>query len=359
MPRIAILDTYYPVALDGILQTVPDLSRMSYQNLRDHILKASFGTSDFVSSSLRALGWEAEDLIVNCEVLQKAWCRERNSNYIGTVQTAEAQISALNPDVVFMQDLSFFPVPILDRLVNDGRLLIAQCSCPWPGDDRIRRFRSIFTSFPHYLEPMKRLGVRGEFLKLAFFPDVASRAGISDDMARPFPVSFVGGFGQHWKKTPGMFEFLSREVGEFRWWGYGTDHLSSWSSLRKAHQGEAWGLEMYRVYGRSKIVINRHGEVAQDCGNNLRQYEATGMGALLLTDCVGKTGDMTENFTPGIEVVVYSDEHDLVNKVKKYLSSEKELGEVSKAGQARTLRDHTYGVRGFRIDEVLREELAR
>jgi hypothetical protein len=40
---------------------------------------------------------------------------------------------------------------------------------------------------------------------------------------------------------------------------------------------------MYRVLECSKIVINHHGDVAP-WANNLRLFEATGTGALLLTD---------------------------------------------------------------------------
>ena len=51
---------------------------------------------------------------------------------------------------------------------------------------------------------------------------------------------------------------------------------------------------MYKVYGRSKIVINRHGEVAQGFANNMRMFEATGMGALLMT---GQSPNLSDFFS--------------------------------------------------------------
>ena len=44
------------------------------------------------------------------------------------------------------------------------------------------------------------------------------------------------------------------------------------------------GRHMYQIYGRSQVVINRHGEVAQGYSNNLRIFEAPGMNALLMTE---------------------------------------------------------------------------
>ena len=35
---------------------------------------------------------------------------------------------------------------------------------------------------------------------------------------------------------------------------------------------------MYRVLRQSKIALNRHSDVAEDHANNMRLYEATGVG---------------------------------------------------------------------------------
>ena len=41
---------------------------------------------------------------------------------------------------------------------------------------------------------------------------------------------------------------------------------------------------MYNILSRTKISFNRHINVAENNANNMRLYEATGMGSLLLTD---------------------------------------------------------------------------
>ena len=55
--------------------------------------------------------------------------------------------------------------------------------------------------------------------------------------------------------------------------------------FRRRYHGEAWGLDMYGVLAHSKIALNRHIDVAEDNANNMRLYEATGVGTLLADRC--------------------------------------------------------------------------
>ena len=71
----------------------------------------------------------------------------------------------------------------------------------------------------------------------------------------------------------------------------------------------------------------------------MRLYEATGVGSLLLTD---EGANLSELFEPGREVVTYADVDDLVEKARHYLAHDEERRAIASAGQARTLRDHTY-----------------
>jgi hypothetical protein len=50
---------------------------------------------------------------------------------------------------------------------------------------------------------------------------------------------------------------------------------------------------MYKILGRSRIVLNHRGDIAP-FANNLRLYEATGMGALLITDWKKNLHEMLE-----------------------------------------------------------------
>jgi spore maturation protein CgeB len=96
---------------------------------------------------------------------------------------------------------------------------------------------------------------------------------------------------------------------------------------------------MLRVLYESRIVLNRHIGAAGQFANNMRLYEATGVGTLLLTDEKENLGEL---FAPGRETVTYRDEDELVERVRQYLDDDDARRRIARAGQQRTLRDHTY-----------------
>ena len=127
------------------------------------------------------------------------------------------------------------------------------------------------------------------------------------------------------------------------------------SPIRRAWVGAAWGREMYGVLARSRITLNHHGDVGP-FANNLRLYEATGMGALLITDA---KDNLAEMFVPGEEVVDYRDVAECAELIRYYLDNEPERARIAAAGKARTLRDHTWAVRMQELVEILQPYLER
>jgi spore maturation protein CgeB len=107
---------------------------------------------------------------------------------------------------------------------------------------------------------------------------------------------------------------------------------------------------MYRVLARSKIALNRHIDVAEKYANNMRLYEATGVGTLLLTDAKSNFGDL---FEPGREAVTYGSEDELVEMIRHFLEHDDERGRIARAGQKRTLREHTYEHRMRELETIL------
>ena len=133
-------------------------------------------------------------------------------------------------------------------------------------------------------------------------------------------------------------------------WGYGARGWSRSSPVRTRLRGEAWGLEMYRVLRHARIAVNRHIREAEGFANNMRLYEATGVGTLLLTDA---GANLPELFEPGREVVTYTGAGELAEAIEHYLSEDGERRAIAAAGQARTLRDHTYGRRMQELVAIL------
>jgi spore maturation protein CgeB len=111
---------------------------------------------------------------------------------------------------------------------------------------------------------------------------------------------------------------------------------------------------MYHVLAAARISLNRHIDVADGYANNMRLYESTGVGTLLLTDA---KRNLPELFDVGKEVVSYEGPDDLVEKIEYYLAHDDERREVAAAGQRRTLAEHTYAHRMGELVGILSRHL--
>ena len=108
------------------------------------------------------------------------------------------------------------------------------------------------------------------------------------------------------------------------------------------------------MLARARISLNRHIEAAEGFANNMRLFESTGVGSLLVTEAAPNLADL---FEPGAEVVAYEGEDELVAKAEHYLAHEDERAAIAAAGQARTLRDHTYRRRIAELADLLQARL--
>jgi spore maturation protein CgeB len=111
---------------------------------------------------------------------------------------------------------------------------------------------------------------------------------------------------------------------------------------------------MFRILAASKIVVNYHGDVAQSYANNMRLFEATGTGALLVTDW--KT-NLHEMFVLDKEVIAYRTSEECAEMIQYYLEHEDEREVIARAGQVRTLRDHTYNQRMQELVDIVERYL--
>lgn len=110
---------------------------------------------------------------------------------------------------------------------------------------------------------------------------------------------------------------------------------------------------MYQILRKSKITLNHHGDIAP-YANNCRLYEATGVGTLLITDW---KENLHEMFDPGKEVVAYRTPEECAELIQYYLEHDEEREVIARAGQERTLREHTYHQRMEELVDIVRKYL--
>jgi spore maturation protein CgeB len=352
--RILIVDTFYPAFLDSHYRRNPGLADASYDEQWRSLMGTFFGTADSYSHFLGVLGHDAHELVVNAEPLQAAWAREHGigarRGLLRRRRSAElvlAQAEAFRPDVVYVQNLSVLSPATLGRLREQARLLAGQIASELPPAAQLRPFDVICTSFPHFVPRFEQLGTRGEYLRIGFDPRVLDHL---DSAEAAHDAVFVGSLGrlQHDRGNGVLAEAAEQAPIEF--WGRGYEDWPADSAVQRRYHGEAWGLDMYRVLAAARISLNRHIDVAEDNANNMRLYESTGVGTLLLTDAKHNLGEL---FAVGEEVVAYHDRDDLVRKIEYFARNEEERRAIAAAGQRRTLAEHTYEHRMKDLVEIL------
>lgn len=366
--RIIFVDTYYPKFLKAFWENNRPLSKLSYERQRKKLLEAFFGTSDSFSYNLRKLGFVADDIIANDEILQKQWAVEnglkiRENRIVSRLQTgpylarllgkpawirkiALEQIKKYKPDIVYMQNLEILDVDTLTEVKKQCRLLVGQIASPLPDKKYLKKYDLIVSSFPHYVKKFRRMGIKSEYQKLAFDPRILKAV---DKQKKKYGATFIGSFTPYHVAGTRMLEKAAKNI-PIHVWGQGIEFLSPFSPLRKNYHGEAWGLGMYKILAQSKIVINRHIGVAGDYANNMRLFEATGCGAMLITDRKKNLGDL---FREGREAVSYKTSQDLIEKLNYFLENDQERMKIAMAGQKRTLKNHSYPVRMKELTKIV------
>jgi len=116
-----------------------------------------------------------------------------------------------------------------------------------------------------------------------------------------------------------------------------------------------YGNEMMKALSKARIGINIHGGIAAAYASNVRMFEVTGCGSMLVTD---KKSNISDIFVPGKEIVCFDNAHDCVEKISWYLEHEEERSKIAEAGQQRTLKDHSLAQRVNQLHEIIMNNLS-
>lgn len=354
--RFLIFNTDYPAFLAELYRSHPRLADAPFTEQQQVRASSFFGVADFYPRNLRALGHEAYEFCINNLYVQRAWAREHNlrswkwdvwpwpflprrrflpaaaSWYYGII---EAQIRHYQPDVVLNHDPLAVSAAILRGLKPLTPCLVVQhAALPLRSEDDWSVYDLALSSFPPTVDWFRAHGLRAELFRLGFDPSVLEHL---ESREQHIPVSFVGSLQQVHSSRREWLEAVCRSA-DVSVWTPDIDAVPAGSPIRKCYRGAAFGREMFQILRDSRITLNHHGNVPP-FANNMRLYEATGTGTLLMTDWKQNLADM---FVPGHDVAAYRGTEDCIQQINYYLEHEEERQAIAKHGQDRVLREHTY-----------------
>jgi spore maturation protein CgeB len=224
-------------------------------------------------------------------------------------------------------------------VVKGRSKIVGQNAALLPVNESYAAYDLLISSLPNYVEIFRKAGKQAALNRLAFEPSILDKLG--PDPVRDIPLSFMGSLSADHSERIDFLEYVAANA-PLRVWGSGIEGVSRKSPLHACYQGEAWGRDMYNVLRRSKITLNKHIDIAAGMANNMRLYEATGMGALLLTDA---QKNLAEIFSPGEQVAAYTSPEDCVRQIKDLLSDETRRARIAAAGQRQAIDVQNYRAR--------------
>jgi len=261
-----------------------------------------------------------------------------------------AQARRFEPEVIFICDVLYLPAHFHQTLKEYTKLLVGEMAYPIPPGLDLRPFDLVISAAPHFVERLRKAGVRSELLRLGFEKTILDRFSPE---AKNTELTFIGSVSSNHQQRLDLLEELCRRV-PISFWGAGRESLPANSPLRGRVKPPLWGYDMYRQLQRSKIALNIHIDMAEQYAANMRLYEATGVGTMLLTDW--KT-NLNELFEVGTEVAAYRSIDECVELVDYYLTHDAERETMARAGQQRTLSEHSYYHRMQELTEILERYL--
>ena len=393
--KFLIINTDYPGFLRWLYDQHPGLEKQPYEEQMRVRADSLFGVADFYSSNLRKLGHEAYDINANNKFMQKAWAKESglaveedskpgqqyrdilrqgagiasktplrylrflfrpvlrslNSKPTWFYDILAAQIKHYKPDILLNQVMSSISSHFLREMKPYVRVLVGQhAATRLPDSEDWGCYDLVVSSFPPTVDRFRQKSIPAELNRLGFEPRVFSYLKENQE---PIEISFIGSFLQCVHSSRVTFLEMVCAKFDIKTWGPSVSHISPNSPILRCYNGQAWGRYMYQILHDSKITLNHHGDI-EPYANNHRLYEATGVGTCLVTDM---KENLSELFELDREVVAYTSPDDCVEKIRYLLDHENEREAIARAGQERTLKEHTYYHRMQELVDIVQKYL--
>jgi spore maturation protein CgeB len=405
--RLIRITTNYPAYLQKFYHSRPQLKDQPYSIQYRALMDDCFGQADFWTYALGKLGYKVWEPVGNAEPQQKAWAWEHDTvyepdNWLNDI--VAAQVKYFRPDVLFVNDYHTYKKGFLDYLRSECpsiRLVIGWCGAPYKDAEVFKAYDVVLSNISSLVEHFRNNGHRSEELRHAFEPRILGK--IQPSSQKTVAFSFVGSIvkakGFHNKRekllknlvqnsclqiwsdihAPPISEyrrlvklknkyaavrrlrelpggkFFVEVLPQFRNLLNGSDEpdVSNYIPIEIAERTKPglYGLAMYQMIHNSKVTFNSHIDISTRFANNMRLYEATGVGTCLLTDW---KENLSAIFEPDIEVVTYRSAEEAADKVRYLLDHDDERRRIAEAGQRHTLKDHTFALRAMQLDEMIR-----
>jgi len=369
-----------------------------------------YGWADFWTRNLAPLGYVTWEPVANAEAQQKKWAQENNVHWSAQRWLHDitlAQVAQFAPDIVLVNDYSTFDATFFQQLRQtcpSVRLIVGWCGAPFRDGAVFNAYDVVLSNIPTLVKEFQSRGLVSHLFHHGFQTTIVER--LDTPLETLVDFSFVGslfkGNGMHNARERLLIHLINttplqiwadtqasthreRQRLAFRQRVYDATHYAARNTavrtlleyvpearrylamasrpsldgytderlLDRCHP-PVFGLGMYRHLADSHITLNTHIDLAAGQASNMRLFEATGVGACLLTEW---QPDLHNYFKPDEEVVTYRSAEEAAEKVRYLLGHEAERFRIAQAGKARTHQEHGFDRRAQALNKLIQNHL--
>ena len=378
MLKFLRISSIYP----GLLKNFSDQINNSdpyEKNLKD-IFEIKYSVSNNISNELNKLNYECNEIIYNLEILQEKWLKQY-CDINAKDEIIFQQIRYYNPDILFVGDVNLLSKKFVDkvRVISQVKLILCFHCAPFTKKNlkNLKFADSIITCTEGYKKKIENI-LKKEVLLMhhAFQKDLE----INFEEKRDIDVSFLGSLFLSEKLHIGRVNIIYSLIKNFKK-NYIAINFSKFfvldflvlvlNSIIKFNffksvsmfykiiyiylfsKKPTFGKNMFNILKNTKILINKHIEDTAYAGN-MRLFEGTGLGCLLITDY---KKDLEKLFEIENDLVVYKNDEQILKKINYYLKNDISRLNIAKNGYNKTKYFHNYSNRISELDKFIKRKL--
>ena len=361
--RFLQMHSFYDNYLDRFYRSHQGLQDAPFQSQMEELLRDGFSDGHIIAPHLGRLGYEAKTVVVNNRRAQEMWAGENgipaSAGPEREFEIARRQVESFRPDVLYISHPIGYDDRFTASLAHSPAVILGWRAAPIPEGTSWRSFDALLSSNTPCLEAAKRIGARSS---IYYHPGFSRRiADICRSIKPEWDVAFSGQWSDlHAMRNRYLLEAAKAPLQKKRPFTLAfflpNDPRTLPAGIAMNLQPAMWGLDMFRCLRRGRITLNAGIDMADNEAPNMRLFEATGVGAFLLTELQRKIENF---FVPGKEIATFTSPEDLVEKIHYYLDHPSEREEIARRGQERCLRDYSMENRAEVFDSIVQKLLAK
>lgn len=285
-------------------------------------------------------------LSINLKKFGKARKFPQAVNFLIGLKKALKLIEEEKPDVVWIFFPRHMPPVILDRIKKSCKVIVGHLSSTEPNPNWLKKYDLLFTSHPGFARKWKRdFKSEVKIFKPAFESKYASKKPLIE---RSHGLVFAGKISKDHFKRIEILMYLSDRF-DLEIYADVSQDLSLNKNFLAKIKPPKWGEEYFDLFGDSSLILNVHGEIAQNYAANIRLVEAAGSGGLLITEAA----ENLNSYFNSVPIPTYKNTQDLQKTITIIQKNLEEYQDIATQSQKVVLENHTFDIRAKMALELL------